>query len=102
MERVVCGLNAIDPYVSSSPTPVFEKLFGLESRQSEERTAFFRPRQELPFPQPPDRIVCPGSPLPPLATFERIAPAKDARTLARFQSDKGPASVDQTPSKAAA
>lgn len=81
-----------DPYREA--TPVFEKLFGLQSRQSEERVSFFRPRQELPFLQPFDRIVCPGGPLPQLATRERITPAKDATVLARFKDGKGPAIVD--------
>jgi hypothetical protein len=81
-----------DPY--REPTPVFEKLFGLQSRQSEERISFFRPRQELPFLQPFDHIVCPGGPLPQLATLERITPAKDATVLARFKDGKTPAILD--------
>jgi len=82
-----------DPY--RTPTPVFEKLFGLQSRQTEERTPFFRPRQELPFLQPFAQISCPGGALPQLATFERIDPAKDATVLARFTDDKGPAIVER-------
>jgi hypothetical protein len=82
-----------DPY--RTPTSVFDELFGLQTRQTEERTVFFRPRQELPFLQPFDQIVCPGSVLPQLATFERIAAAKDARVLARFKNDKSPAIVDR-------
>ncbi len=82
-----------DPY--RSPISAFEKLFGLQSRQTEERTSFFRPRQELPFLQPLDQIVCPGSVLPQLATFERVAAAKGARILARFKNDKSPAVVDR-------
>jgi len=81
-----------DPY--REETPVFEKLFGLQTRQSEERISFFRPRQELPFLQPFDQIVCPGGPLPQLATRERIALAKDATVLARFQDSKEPAILD--------
>src|SRR5579871_6457195 len=81
-----------DPYRAA--TPVFEKLFGLQSRQSEERVSFFRPRQELPFLQPFDQIVCPGGPLPQLATRERITPAKDATVLARFKDGKEPAILD--------
>jgi hypothetical protein len=76
-------------------TSVFDELFGLQTRQTEERTVFFRPRQELPFLQPLDQIVCPGSVLPQLATFERISAAKDARILARFKNDKSPALVDR-------
>lgn len=76
-------------------TPVFEKLFGLQSRQSEERVWFFRPRQELPFLQPFDRIVCPGGPLPQLGTRERIAPVKGVTVLARFKDGKGPAILDR-------
>jgi hypothetical protein len=76
-------------------TPVFEELFGLQSRQSEERVTFFRPRQDLPFLQPFDRIVCPGGLLPQLATSERIAPAKGATVLAHFQDGKGPAILDR-------
>jgi hypothetical protein len=81
-----------DPY--REPTPVFEKLFGLQSRQSEERASFFRPRQELPFLQPFDQIVCPVGALPQLATLERITPTKDATVLAHFQDGKGPAIID--------
>jgi len=81
-----------DPYRES--TSVFEKLFGLQARQSEERVSFFRPRQELPFLQPFNHIVCPGGPLPQLATLERITPAQDATVLARFQDGKGPAILD--------
>ncbi len=75
-------------------TTVFEKLFGLQSRQSEERTSFFRPRQELPFLQPFDRIVCPGGTLPQLGTRERITPAEDATVLAHFQDGKSAAILD--------
>jgi hypothetical protein len=82
-----------DPY--RTPTSVFEKLFGLENRQTEERESFFRPRQELPFLKPFDGITCPGGALPQLATFERVTAAKDARILARFKSDKSPAIVDR-------
>lgn len=82
-----------DPY--HEPTPVFEELFGLQSRQSEERITFFRPRQELPLLQPFDRIVCPGGLLPQLATHERITPAKDATVLARFQDGTSPAILDR-------
>jgi hypothetical protein len=81
-----------DPYRQA--TPVFEKLFGLQARQSEERITFFRPRQELPFLQPFDHIACPGGPLPQLATRERILPVKDATVLARFQDSKEPAILD--------
>jgi hypothetical protein len=82
-----------DPY--RKPTLAFEKLFGLETRQSEERTAFFRPRQELPFLKPFNQIACPGEELPQLATFERISPAKDVTILARFKDGKGPAIVER-------
>jgi hypothetical protein len=81
-----------DPYRQA--TPVFEKLFGLQTRQSEERVSFFRPRQELPFLQPFDQIVSPAGPLPQLATLERITPSKDATVLARFKENKGPAILD--------
>ena len=82
-----------DPY--RTPTPVFAKLFGLEERQSDERTAFFRPHQELPFLAPFDRIVCPGGELPQLGTRERIDPSKDATVLARFKGDRGPAILER-------
>ncbi|HWG42559.1 MAG TPA: beta-galactosidase trimerization domain-containing protein [Gemmataceae bacterium] len=82
-----------DPY--RTPTPAFEKLFGLQSRQSEERIPFFRPRQELPFLKPFDGIVCPGGVMPQLATFERIEPAKGTTVLARFKEGKGSAIVER-------
>ncbi|HTU19999.1 MAG TPA: beta-galactosidase trimerization domain-containing protein [Gemmataceae bacterium] len=81
-----------DPY--REPTTVFEKLFCLQSRRSEERVSFFRPRQELPFLKPIDQIGCPGGDLPQLGTLERIIPAKGATVLARFQEGKAPAIVD--------
>jgi hypothetical protein len=81
-----------DPY--REPTSVFEKLFGLQDRKSEERTSFFRPRQELPFLQPLDQIGCPGGALPQIGTFERITPIEDAKVFAHFKNDKGPAIVD--------
>jgi hypothetical protein len=81
-----------DPY--REPTPVFEKLFGLQSRQSEERVSFFRPRQELPCLKPFDQILSPGGEMPQLGTFERIAPAKDATVLTRFKNSKSSAVVD--------
>jgi hypothetical protein len=76
-------------------TPVFEKLFGLQSRQTEERTPFFRPNQELPFLKPFDGVVTPDGTMPQLATLERIAPAKDATVLARFRDGKSPAIIDR-------
>jgi hypothetical protein len=82
-----------DPY--RTPTTAFENLFGLRSRQTEERATFFRPRQELPSLQPFDQIDCPGSALPQLGTFERVAAAKDARILAHFKNDKSAAFVDR-------
>jgi hypothetical protein len=81
-----------DPYREA--TTVFAKLFGLKDRQSEERKTFFRPRQELPFLEPFDRIVCPDGELPQLATKEHITPAEGAIVLARFKDDKSPAIVD--------
>jgi hypothetical protein len=81
-----------DPY--REPTTVFEKLFGLQSRRSEERVSFFRPRQELPFLKPFDHIVCPGGELPQVGTLEHITPAKNATVLARFQEGKAPAILD--------
>lgn len=82
-----------DPYREA--TPVFEKLFGLQARQSEERVSFFRPRQELPFLKPFARIVTPGGTLPQLGTREHIEPAKEATVLARFENDKEPAILDR-------
>jgi hypothetical protein len=82
-----------DPYHQA--TPVFEELFGLQSRHSDERVSFFRPRQEMPLLKPFDRIVCPGGELPQLGTREQIVPAKDAAVLARFVGDKAPAIVDR-------
>jgi hypothetical protein len=81
-----------DPY--RERIDVFEKLFGLQNRQSEERTAFFRPRQELPFLKPFDQILSPAGEMPQLGTFERITPAKDATVLTRFKNSKSPALVD--------
>jgi hypothetical protein len=86
------GAGRYDAYRTA--TPAFEKLLGLQTRQTEERTAFFRPRQELPFLKPFARITCPGGAIPQLATFERITPAKDATILARFTDDKRPAIVE--------
>jgi hypothetical protein len=91
---VLAAANAGRYDAYRQPTPVFEKLFGLQSRKSEERTSFFRPRQELPFLKPFDDIKCPGGALPQLGTRESIEPAKDATVLARFKEGKSPAVVD--------
>jgi hypothetical protein len=82
-----------DPYRQA--TNVFEQLFGLQSRQSEERESFFRVRHELPRLKPFDRIVCPGGSLPQLGTHESIEPAEGVSVLARFASTKKPAILDR-------
>ena len=82
-----------DPYREA--TDIFEQLFGLQARQSQERETFFRVRRELPFLKPLDRIVCPGGSLPQVGTREGIEPAVGVSVLARFASNKEPAIVDR-------
>jgi hypothetical protein len=73
------------------PAPVFQQLFGLETRRTEEKTTFFRPRQELPFLKPLDTVKGPGWVMPQLGTEEHIGPAKGVEVLARFKEGDDPA-----------
>ncbi len=75
------------------PNPAFQTLFGLEKRQTEERTTFFRPRQELPFLKPLATVQGDGWEMPQLGTFERITPAKDTEILAKFKGEDAAAVV---------
>jgi hypothetical protein len=80
-----------DPY--RQPDPAWQKLFGLQTRLTEERTTFFRPRQELPFLKPLDTMQADGWRMPQLGTRERITVGPDIDVLARFADGKGPALV---------
>jgi hypothetical protein len=82
-----------DPY--REPTPAFQELFGLDTRLSEERTTFLRPRPELPMLEPLDKVKGNGWEMPQLATFERIGPVAGARVLARFQDDDSAAVIER-------
>jgi hypothetical protein len=70
-------------------------LLGLDSRTSEERSTFFRPRQELPFLKPLGTLVGDDWEMPQLATYERIKPIKDVKVLARFKDDKSPGVIER-------
>jgi hypothetical protein len=86
------GAGRYDAY--REPTEAWRDLFGLESRQTAERTTFFRPRQELPFLKPLGRVVHAGWEMPRLGTSERIVPRAEARVLARLRGEDGPALVE--------
>jgi hypothetical protein len=73
--------------------PAFQMLFGLQTRRTEERETFFRPRQELPLLQPHDTLKGLDWQMPQLGTFERIGVGKDVEVLARFLDDASPALV---------
>ncbi len=73
------------------PTKVFEQLFGLEKRTTEERTTFMRPRQELPFLKPLGTIKGETFSMPALATHERLEVSKGVRADVPFADDKSPA-----------
>lgn len=73
------------------PITEWQKLFGLETRRSEERESFFRPLQELLLMQPLDMVQSTGWQMPQLGTFERIGVSKDVKVLARFKEDNSPA-----------
>src|SRR5262249_37627498 len=64
------GAGRFDPY--HQPTEVFEKLFGLVKRTTEEKATFLRPRQELPFLKPLATVRGDGWEMPALATQERV------------------------------
>jgi hypothetical protein len=87
------GTGRFDAY--REPTAIWQKLFGLESRHVEEKTTFFRPRQELPLLKPLATVKGPGWEMPQLATGEQISPIQDANVLARFAND-GPAVTSQS------
>lgn len=84
----MAGTGGFDPYRNESNHAA--ELFGLSSRTTEEQVRFMRPRQELAFLQPIDRIEAENFSLPVLAIRERITPAEDAETIGRF-TDGSPA-----------
>jgi hypothetical protein len=73
------------------PAPVFQQLFGLETRRTQEKSTFFRPRQELPFLKPLNTVQGPGWVMPQLGTEEHIGPGKGVEVLARFKDGDDPA-----------
>lgn len=75
------------------PNPAMQRLLGLKSATSTERTTFFRPRQELPFLKPLATVAGKDWQMPQLAIRERIFPTIDAEVLARFQDDRSPAVI---------
>jgi hypothetical protein len=87
------GAGRYDPY--RRPNETWPALLGLKGRTTEEKTTFFRPRQELPFLQPLSTIQGDGWQMPALATRERLEPVKEARTLATFTDDKSPAVIER-------
>jgi hypothetical protein len=88
---VLATANAgrFDPY--RKPTPDFQLFCGLETRRSEERTTFFRPRQELPFLEPLGAVKGKDWRMPQLGTLERIGVSEGVEVLARFEGDDSPA-----------
>ncbi len=80
-----------DPY--RKPDPAFQMLFGLQTRRSEDRETFYRPRQELPFLKPIASITGEVWQMPQLGTLERIGVGKDVVVLERFTDDNSPAFV---------
>jgi hypothetical protein len=86
LSTAAAGLR--DPYGEKSE--LWHKLAGLKNVQTEQRTTFLRPRQELPFLAPLATVVGKGWKMPALATKERAEPAAETTVLARFD-DKSPA-----------
>jgi hypothetical protein len=84
-----------DPY--RTPSDDLSRLFGLESRDTEERITFIRPRQELPFLKPLATLEGweAGWHMPQLATREKLKPARDAEVLAIFADDRSPAILER-------
>ena len=85
------GCGRFDEY--RQQTKVFETLFGLEKRTTEEKTTFIRPRQELPFLKPVSAVRGARWEMPGLATLEKIGTSKDNFVLANFKDDESPAVV---------
>jgi len=84
------------------PISDWQRLAGLRSVQTRQQTTFVRPRQELPFLTPLDRVRLPGGEtFPVLATHERIEPGEEVTVLARFASDDRPAWTLRTLGKGA-
>lgn len=83
------GAGRFDSY--RQPIAQYQQLFGLESRQTDPQTTFFRARQELPFLKPLTMLERGDLQMPVLATHERIKPVEDAEVLSRFADDKSPA-----------
>jgi len=86
------GAGKYDQYMAANPG--WQKLFGLNGRQSEEKTTFFRVRQELPFLQPLAQVQIGGVNMPAIAISERITPAADAAVVAQF-TDGAPAVISR-------
>ena len=82
------GAGQFDPYRAKSDR--WQKLAGLASIQTAQRTTFMRLRQELPFLQPLDTVTGKGWKMPALAAHERAEPEKGTTVLAHF-GDKSPA-----------
>jgi hypothetical protein len=87
------GAGRFDEYRNASPA--FARLFGLEKRDTDERTTFLRPRQELPFLEPLDTVVGGDWKMPQLATAEQIRPGEGVEVKAKFAKDGGPAVVER-------
>jgi hypothetical protein len=87
------GAGRFDPY--RKPTTVYQKLFGLKERKTEEKETFFRPRQELPFLKPLAQVTVPGGKetWPALAVRDRIVPEEGVVVVSEFSDKSGPALV---------
>ncbi len=75
------------------PMTDWHQLAGLKRVTTRQRETFLRPRQELAFLEPLDRLAGRGPWMPILATQERIEPSDDVEIRARFASDNSPAYV---------
>jgi hypothetical protein len=88
------GAGRFDSYHDANPG--LQQLLGIHSRTIEERTTFLRPRQELAFLQPLSIVKGQGWEMPQLATYERVEPEGDCKTLASFTQDGRPAMIART------
>lgn len=77
------GAGRFDPY--REQTTVWQQLFGLAERVTEEKARFFRVRQELPYLQPLAHVQVGGVKMPQIGIAEQIRPAAGVEVLASFE-----------------
>ena len=86
LSTAAAGLR--NPYGENSYA--WYRLAGLDNVETQQRDTFIRPRQELAFLKPLDKVTAKGWTMPALATRQRTEAAPGTVVLARFE-DNSPA-----------